>query len=342
MLTKQLYHPSKAELCSAITANTYGLTFPKGVQRMDNANGCFNTFVYQDQSLLLQAHNGYCKTDYSGCIKQEHYIKFLFRLSGKSTTIFDGFGQHELDRPQVMITAGPPEMVKIDRVNGGVQNSHISVCVYRDFFTTRMGIEPDALPALIRKIVVAEEIPFVVNSVPLTTHLTGAAQGMLTASLSATNLPEAYYPSKAIELLCLLFGQMGYDHQKLSGSQPIMLPSKRRRLIDVRDYVAEHYADPITLDELANQVGLSKTVMTAGFLSLFGLSVFDYIHKERMSHAYKLLRMHEQTIAQIAEAVGYQHACNFSTAFQRFFGVPPKAVYGSGREYLAMPPIVHY
>jgi AraC-like DNA-binding protein len=66
--------------------------------------------------------------------------------------------------------------------------------------------------------------------------------------------------------------------------------------------------------------------LTSGFQRLFGMSVHDFLQKIRMERAYELLHDDVQSIAQIAEAVGYQHACNFSTAFRAYFGYAPQKI----------------
>jgi AraC-like DNA-binding protein len=60
------------------------------------------------------------------------------------------------------------------------------------------------------------------------------------------------------------------------------------------------------------------------------MSVYDYLQKQRMERAYELLLNEAASINQAAEAVGFTHACNFSTAFRHYFGYSPQTVR-SGR-----------
>jgi len=45
-----------------------------------------------------------------------------------------------------------------------------------------------------------------------------------------------------------------------------------------------------------------------------------------MEKAYALLESSSQQVLAVADAVGYAHASNFSTAFIKYFGVSPKQV----------------
>ena len=337
MLKKQLFHPSKNELRNAITANAYALAHPEGLHRIENPNEQSTTLIYRNQSLLLKLSDTYNTDDSYSLIKQEHYIKCLFCLNGKHTTVFDGIGQHEIDQPQVLITAGPSDIVKVDMMNGAVRQSHIAICITRDFFCNDMAIDPDSLPEPFRSTVTQPEMPFIASSVPLTANLSLAAQSMLMTQLSTLELPDIYFPSKATELLCLLLGQMNDKYHGGNNQQASMRGRKKIKLYEVRDYLTQHYTDTITLDQLAKMACISKTVMTSGFMQLFGMSIFDFIHRERMTHAYQLLQHREHTIAQVANKVGYQHPGNFSTAFHHFFGFPPKAIYSDATNKSSTP-----
>ncbi len=91
------------------------------------------------------------------------------------------------------------------------------------------------------------------------------------------------------------------------------------------DYVNQNYAEPITLERISREVGLNKMALTSGFRQLFGMSVYDCIQKARMERAYELLQDESQPIVLVAEAVGYRHACNFSTAFHAYYGCTPQS-----------------
>jgi AraC family transcriptional regulator, transcriptional activator of the genes for pyochelin and ferripyochelin receptors len=75
---------------------------------------------------------------------------------------------------------------------------------------------------------------------------------------------------------------------------------------------------------LATAVGLNEFKLKAGFRHRFNTTPARMLFEMRMHRAKQLL---EETGCQVAQAgwkVGYSHPCNFSVAFTRFFGKPPK------------------
>lgn len=96
------------------------------------------------------------------------------------------------------------------------------------------------------------------------------------------------------------------------------------RLYYVRELLGDQYAQRWTLGALSKQAGLSKSALPRGFRQRFGQSVFDYLHQRRMQRASELLTEENCSVTDAALAVGYEHPCDFSTAFRQYFGVTPK------------------
>lgn len=82
---------------------------------------------------------------------------------------------------------------------------------------------------------------------------------------------------------------------------------------------------PWTLDELAGQVGLSRSTFADRFARLMGQSPMRYLAKQRLRFAAQKLRTSHEPVAQIAFEAGYDAEAAFSRAFKREFGVPPAA-----------------
>lgn len=78
-----------------------------------------------------------------------------------------------------------------------------------------------------------------------------------------------------------------------------------------------------TVPDLARLAGMSRSAFFARFSREIGLSPMDYLLTWRMTLAKALLRSGAQTIATVAQAVGYGSASAFSTAFARHVGQPP-------------------
>lgn len=75
--------------------------------------------------------------------------------------------------------------------------------------------------------------------------------------------------------------------------------------------------------ELASNVGLSRSVFSRRFGEAVGTAPIDYLLNWRMALAKDRLIGGEQSIAGIADSIGYRSASAFSTAFSRIVGCPP-------------------
>ena len=77
------------------------------------------------------------------------------------------------------------------------------------------------------------------------------------------------------------------------------------------------------VEDLASEVGMSRTSFTERFKAFVGISPLDYLTRWRMTVAQNVLRNEDAKLSQIAERVGYESETAFSAAFRRMFGISP-------------------
>jgi AraC-like DNA-binding protein len=82
-------------------------------------------------------------------------------------------------------------------------------------------------------------------------------------------------------------------------------------------------ARPWTIEALAREVGLSRTVLAGRFTEFVGLPPVQYLANWRMQLAATQLRTGSDNVAAVAERVGYESEAAFSRAFKKALGVPP-------------------
>jgi AraC-like DNA-binding protein/mannose-6-phosphate isomerase-like protein (cupin superfamily) len=87
----------------------------------------------------------------------------------------------------------------------------------------------------------------------------------------------------------------------------------------VHEFPSSHWS----LDELATQVGMSRTSFAVEFKRLVGNSPIDYLTEWRMSLAFSDLQNSDASILSIAMECGYQSESAFSRAFKKITGFPP-------------------
>src|SRR5436309_13135720 len=104
----------------------------------------------------------------------------------------------------------------------------------------------------------------------------------------------------------------------------VAVPSARH-LLRAKDLVDAHYADPISVADMARAAGLSKAYFTREFRNAFGESPRAYLLTRRLERAAAMLRTTDRSVADICMAVGLQSVGSFTTSFTRTYGMPPTA-----------------
>lgn len=328
-MKKQNFFPKKADIGphNTIVVRTLGLDQPDGIFFRQGRDWRKHQVLRHDK-VLLSVLEGYQAAQSIAYTRQEDYLKVNFWLGGKHTTVLDGFGQFEHDRPEVFITAGPLDMLKVDMCGGNAQIASVAVCLQRDFFPSCMGIDLDNLPQPLRGLLTSHGSSYAFHRYPLSLDIIAATRSILAAPFALRREP-LYIQAKAIELMCLLINCVE-SHARRSGTGNKPSARQEARLYEARDLLTHHYAEPITLERVSRDVGLNKMALTRGFRQLFGMTVHDCLLKLRMERAYELLQDDNNTIGRIAEAVGYSHPCNFSTAFHAYFGCTPQNARARG------------
>jgi AraC-like DNA-binding protein len=90
-------------------------------------------------------------------------------------------------------------------------------------------------------------------------------------------------------------------------------------------------ARPWAIDELASEVGTSRSVLGKRFAHLLGAPPMTYLARWRMQLAARSLETTPTAVQQVATEVGYESEAAFNRAFRRTFGVPPAAYRKSCR-----------
>ncbi len=98
----------------------------------------------------------------------------------------------------------------------------------------------------------------------------------------------------------------------------------RRQGEKVRDYILAHVCEDLTLDRIAQAVGIGASSIQRHFKESFGINVSDFIRRERLETARAALERDGIPIAQAAYLAGYRNPSSFTTAFKKAYGVTPK------------------
>jgi AraC-like DNA-binding protein len=98
-----------------------------------------------------------------------------------------------------------------------------------------------------------------------------------------------------------------------------------RHLQRARDFADRHYAEAVTVADLACEAGLSRSHFIDRFRRAFGESPHQYLLTRRLERAASLLRLTDWSVAQVCMAVGLSSVGSFTTSFRRMYGRTPTA-----------------
>jgi len=90
-------------------------------------------------------------------------------------------------------------------------------------------------------------------------------------------------------------------------------------------YIQEHYAEPITIAQLAQLCGFSQVHFMNIFKAAIGSTCIEYLVKYRLAHAAMDLQETDHSVMQIALDNGFQNTSYFNRAFKSQYGLTPSA-----------------
>lgn len=97
-----------------------------------------------------------------------------------------------------------------------------------------------------------------------------------------------------------------------------------RRLSRVVEFMSAHFAEPLTLEQLADEAGISRFHFARLFKQKVGQSPHRFLATLRLDAARRLLRTTDLSIAAIGSECGYASASHFAAAFTTKYGISPR------------------
>lgn len=91
----------------------------------------------------------------------------------------------------------------------------------------------------------------------------------------------------------------------------------------LKQFISRNFHREIGLDELASLYELSTAHFATQFRASVGIAPHQYIVRERIAEAKRLLRATDWSIAEIGGAVGFASSAHFSSSFRNHVGVTP-------------------
>lgn len=96
------------------------------------------------------------------------------------------------------------------------------------------------------------------------------------------------------------------------------------RLRDILNFVHAHYAEKITLDDIAAAAFVSKSEVLRCFKSITGQSPISYLKNYRLRNAAYMIQNTAYSINTICELCGFDDHSYFSKSFREMYGCSPR------------------
>ncbi|PTX45120.1 AraC family transcriptional regulator [Christiangramia gaetbulicola] len=136
------------------------------------------------------------------------------------------------------------------------------------------------------------------------------------------SIKNLYFKAKAFELLSLYFNKA--ENPDLEQCPFLSDEENIKKIRRAKDIVIARMAEPPSLQELSEEIGLSLKKLKEGFKQIYGDSVYSFLFDYKMEYARKLLETGEYNVNEVGLKVGYSTASHFIAGFKKKFGTTPK------------------
>ena len=137
-----------------------------------------------------------------------------------------------------------------------------------------------------------------------------------------SSIRELYVKGKVYELLSLHFQK---DEATEGEYCPFLVDEDNvLKIRRAKEIIISRMAEPPSLQELANEIGLNLKKLKEGFKQIYGDTVYSFLFDYKMEHARRLLESNKFNVNEVGVQIGYSTASHFIAAFKKKFGTTPK------------------
>lgn len=136
------------------------------------------------------------------------------------------------------------------------------------------------------------------------------------------SIKNLYFKGKAFELLSLYFNRN--SNADVEQCPFLVDETNVIKIRQAKDIIIANMAEPPSLKELSEEIGLSLKKLKEGFKQIYGDSVFAFLFEYKMEVARKLLESGGHNVNEVGLKVGYSTSSHFIAAFKKKYGTTPK------------------
>jgi AraC-like DNA-binding protein len=244
-------------------------------------------------------------------------IQFHFGLKGKGKFVFnEGSYSLDLNEEKALLFYNPQKELPLNlelSPNTWVVSAIISIKKFHGLFSS----EADYIPFL---------SPENQDKKYYTESNISPSMSIVLSQLFHYNLNPSiknlYYKGKGYELLSLYFNR----NEDQNAEQCPFLNDELNvlKIKKAKHIIITNMAEPPSLQELADEIGLNLKKLKMGFKQIYGDTVYGFLFDYKMDYARKLLDSGSYNVNEVGLKIGYSTGSHFIAAFKKKFATTPK------------------
>jgi AraC family transcriptional activator of pyochelin receptor len=281
------------------------------------AIGSFDEILIDDGFYILKIQNDTVKDVQIKREIDKRYIQFHFCLKGNGTFLFND-GNYALDVSEenslLLYNTKQDLPLNLSLVPGSWM---VSVVMTIRKFHSLFSEEASYIPFLNTEN--KEKKYYAQESV--TPAIAVVLSQMINYNLHPT-IKKLYIKGKVYELISLYFNKS--TDADLEQCPFLVNEDNVKRIRRAKELIIANMAEPPSLNELAQEVGLSLKRLKEGFKQIYGDSVYSFLFDYKMEYARRLLDSGQYNVNEIGLRIGYSTSSHFIAAFRKKYGTTPK------------------
>lgn len=281
------------------------------------ARGTFEETKLDDDFLILTFKND--ENIIKNVVKEidSSYIQFHFCIKGSTKFVFNQ-GRYNLDieEENSLLLYNPQRELPINlniNPNSWIVSILISIKKFHGLFSQEADYitflsEDNKDKKYYKDGVISPSMAIVLNQ-------------LINFSLNSSIKP-LYFKGKGYELLSLYFNRS--EEANIEQCPFLVDESNVIKIRKAKDIMVARMAEPPSLQELADEIGLNIKKLKEGFKQIYGDSVFSFLFDYKMEFARKLLEAGENNVNEVGHKIGYSTSSHFIAAFKKKYGTTPK------------------
>ncbi|MFK3661199.1 helix-turn-helix domain-containing protein [Scandinavium sp. NPDC088450] len=249
-------------------------------------------------------------------------VEFLYISKGYGIVVVDN--QHYTARPGRLFIFPPFRLHKV----------HVDENEHNHYHRSTMHIEQSAVESNLQQFprFQAQFAHLAATSAPAQAYDLGEHAAYMETVLAQFAALESreHYPADEVAFLVMQILSL------LPAQPTISTPQQQTASAQIMQWLEKHYGEKFSLEDLARDIGLSRSYTSRIFRQQTGGSIHEYLLTRRLKRSCDLLRTSEMSVEEIAVKVGFQETTYFITCFKRMMRQTPLQYRKQARQRISL------